>query len=64
MRLAAEHAAEQAERPVEVVPTESIPAGLAALVAYDGARSAAENAERDGRRRGSRRDGRGHARLA
>ena len=44
VRLAAEHAAEQAERPVEVVPTDSIPAGLAALVAYDGARGAAENA--------------------
>jgi uncharacterized protein len=44
VRLAAEHAAEQAERPAEVVPTESIPAGLAALVAYDGARSASENA--------------------
>jgi len=44
VRLAAEHAAEQAERPAAVVPTESIPAGLAALVAYDGARTAAENA--------------------
>jgi fatty acid kinase len=44
VRLAAEHAAEQAERPALVVPTESIPAGLAALVAYDGARAAAENA--------------------
>ncbi|HKU56816.1 MAG TPA: DAK2 domain-containing protein [Gaiellaceae bacterium] len=44
VRLAAEHAAEQAVRPAEVVPTESIPAGLAALVAYDGSRSAAENA--------------------
>ena len=44
VRLAAEHAAEQAARPAEVVPTESIPAGLAALVAYDGARGAAENA--------------------
>jgi DAK2 domain fusion protein YloV len=44
VRLAAEHAAEQVERPAVVVPTESIPAGLAALVAYDGARSAAENA--------------------
>jgi uncharacterized protein len=42
--LAAEHAAEQAERPAVVVPTDSIPAGLAALVAYDGARGAAENA--------------------
>lgn len=45
VRLAAEHAAEQAELLAEVVPTESIPAGLAALVAYDGARGAAENAE-------------------
>jgi DAK2 domain fusion protein YloV len=44
VRLAAEHAAEQADRPAEVVPTESIPAGLAALVAYDGTRGAAENA--------------------
>jgi DAK2 domain fusion protein YloV len=44
VRLAAEHAAEQADRPAAVVPTESIPAGLAALVAYDGMRSAAENA--------------------
>ena len=44
VRLAAEHAAEQAERPAEVVPTQSIPAGLAALVAYDGTRGAAENA--------------------
>ncbi|HEY3463342.1 MAG TPA: DAK2 domain-containing protein [Gaiellaceae bacterium] len=44
VRLAAEHAAEQADRAVEVVPTESIPAGLAALVAYDGTRGAAENA--------------------
>jgi uncharacterized protein len=42
--LAAEHAAEQADQPVEVVPTQSIPAGLAALVAYDGARGSAENA--------------------
>jgi fatty acid kinase len=45
VRLAAEHAAEQAKLPVEVVPTDSIPAGLAALVAYDGTRGAAENAE-------------------
>jgi DAK2 domain fusion protein YloV len=44
MRLAAEHAVEQAERPAEIVPTESIPAGLAALVAYDGTRTATENA--------------------
>jgi DAK2 domain fusion protein YloV len=44
VRLAAEHAAEQSRLPVEVVPTDSIPAGLAALVAYDGSRGAAENA--------------------
>jgi uncharacterized protein len=44
VRLAAEHAAKQAKLPAEVVPTDSIPAGLAALVAYDGARGAAENA--------------------
>ena len=44
VRLAAEHAVEQSERPAEVVPTESIPAGLAALVAYDGARGVAVNA--------------------
>jgi hypothetical protein len=43
VRLAAEHAAQHAELPAEVVATESIPAGLAALVAYDGARGAAEN---------------------
>jgi uncharacterized protein len=44
VRLAAEHAAEQAQLPVAVLPTESIPAGLAALVAYDGTRGADENA--------------------
>ena len=44
VRLAAEHAAEQARVPATVVPTESIPAGLAALVAYDGTRGADENA--------------------
>jgi uncharacterized protein len=42
--LAAEHAAKNADRPVEVVPTTSIPAGLAALLSFDGARGAAENA--------------------
>jgi fatty acid kinase len=42
--LAAEHAAEQADLPARVVATDSIPAGLAALVAYDGTRGAAENA--------------------
>jgi dihydroxyacetone kinase-like predicted kinase len=42
--LAAELAAKNADRPVEVVPTTSIPAGLAALLSFDGTRSAAENA--------------------
>ncbi|HUZ16108.1 MAG TPA: DAK2 domain-containing protein [Gaiellaceae bacterium] len=44
VRLAAEHAARSAGRPVEVVATDSITAGLAALVAFDGSRTAAENA--------------------
>jgi DAK2 domain fusion protein YloV len=44
VRLVAEHAAEQLGRPAQVVPTDSIPAGLAALVAYDGTRGSAENA--------------------
>ncbi len=43
--LAAEQAALHAERPVVVVPSDSIPAGLAAMVAFDGASGAAENAE-------------------
>ena len=42
--LAAEHAAANADRLVEVVGTTSIPAGLAALVAFDGTRNAGENA--------------------
>ncbi|HZT84517.1 MAG TPA: DAK2 domain-containing protein [Gaiellaceae bacterium] len=44
VRLVAEQAAAQAGRPAEIVPTQSIPAGLAALVAYDGTRDATENA--------------------
>ena len=43
--LAAEHAAANADRTVEVVPATSIPAGLAAMVAFDGSRTAAENAK-------------------
>jgi uncharacterized protein len=42
--LAAEQAAANASRPVEVVGADSIPAGLAAIVAFDGSRTAAENA--------------------
>jgi DAK2 domain fusion protein YloV len=42
--MAAEQAARLAGKPVRVVPTESIPAGLAALVAFLGERSAEENA--------------------
>jgi DAK2 domain fusion protein YloV len=44
VRLAAEQAARNADRPVELVATDSITAGLAALVSFDGSRSAAENA--------------------
>ncbi|HWX08967.1 MAG TPA: DAK2 domain-containing protein [Gaiellaceae bacterium] len=42
--LAAEHAAAHADRTVEVVAADSIPAGLAAMVSFDGTRTAAENA--------------------
>jgi DAK2 domain fusion protein YloV len=42
--LGAEQAAEHAAKRVRVVPTTSIPAGIAALVAFDAARPAAENA--------------------
>ena len=44
VRLAAEQAALHAGSPVEVVGTGSMPEGLAALVGFDGSRSAAENA--------------------
>src|SRR4051812_12982706 len=42
--LAAEHAAANADRTVEVVGTRTIQAGLAALLSLDGSRTAAENA--------------------
>jgi DAK2 domain fusion protein YloV len=42
--LAAEHAAANADRPVEIVAADSIPGGLAAMVAFDGHSTAAENA--------------------
>jgi dihydroxyacetone kinase-like predicted kinase len=42
--LAAEQAAQNASRPVAVVPSDSIPAGLAAMVAFDGNRDVAANA--------------------
>jgi DAK2 domain fusion protein YloV len=42
--LAAEQAAANAAKPLRVVPTRSIPAGIAAMVAFDGSRSAEENA--------------------
>ena len=45
VQLAAELAAANADRTVEVVPTDSIPAGLAAMVAFDGSRTPRENAE-------------------
>jgi uncharacterized protein len=42
--LAAEQAARLARKPVQVVPSGSLPAGLAAMIAFDGARSAEDNA--------------------
>ena len=42
--LAAEQAALHFDRPVEVVPSDSIPAGLAAMLVFDGDRPAGENA--------------------
>src|SRR5439155_1572591 len=42
--LSAEQAAEHAPKPVRVVTTRSIPAGIAAMVVYDGSRSADDNA--------------------
>jgi dihydroxyacetone kinase-like predicted kinase len=42
--LAAEQAAALASRPVTVIPADSIPAGLAAMVSFDPSRSAEENA--------------------
>jgi len=41
--MAAEQAARAAGKPVEVVPTDSIPAGIAAMVVFDGTHTAAEN---------------------
>jgi fatty acid kinase len=43
--MSAEQAARVAGKPVQVVPTTSIPAGLAALVAFHNERSAAENSK-------------------
>jgi uncharacterized protein len=42
--LAAEQAAEASTKPARVVPTRSLQAGLGALVAFEGGRSAEENA--------------------
>jgi dihydroxyacetone kinase-like predicted kinase len=42
--MSAEQAARLASKPVEVVASDSIPAGLAAIVSFDAQRSAAENA--------------------
>jgi DAK2 domain fusion protein YloV len=42
--LAAEHAAEHTDKSAEVVATDSLPAGLAAMVAFDPDRDVAENA--------------------
>jgi DAK2 domain fusion protein YloV len=44
VRLTAERAAEEAQKRVVVVPTDSLQAGLSAMVAFDSARTAQENA--------------------
>src|SRR6185503_6781338 len=46
--LSAEQAASLAAKPTRVIPTTSLPEGLAAMVVYDGSRSADENAEEMG----------------
>ena len=43
--LSADQAARLVVKPVTVIPTDSLPAGLAAMLAFDPERSAAENAE-------------------
>jgi fatty acid kinase len=42
--LSAEQAAEHAVKPIRVVPTRSIQAGIAAMIAFDGSCTVAENA--------------------
>ncbi len=42
--LTAQQAAELVSKPVEVVPSDSLPGGLAAMVSFDPSRSASENA--------------------
>ena len=62
--LSAEQAIALVNKPMRVVPTRSVQAGLAAMIAYDPERSAAENERRDGASARRRRDGRGHDRVA
>ena len=62
--LAAEHAAQNAAKPTLVVATDSIPAGLAAMVAFDGSSAAEAECRRDARRDRRCRDRRGHHRVA
>ena len=62
--LAAEHAAANADRPVEVVAADSIPGGLAAMVAFDGTAHRRRERGRDARGRRGGRHGRGDDRLA
>lgn len=43
--MAAEQAAQMAEKPIAVIPTKSVPQGMAALVAFNGGASLEENRE-------------------
>ncbi len=62
--LTAEQAAEAASRPVSVLPTETLQAGLAAAVAFDPSSSRDRQRREDGRGRRRGRDRRGDDRLA
>ena len=62
--LGAEQAAAHASKPVRVVPTRSIQAGIAAMVAFDGDADAADNAAEMAEAVAAVADGGGHDRLA
>ena len=62
--MSAEQAADHSSKTVRVVPTTSLQAGLAALVAFDPLADADDERRRDERGGRGRRDRRGHARVA
>ncbi len=62
--LSAEQAVALVNKPMRVVPTRSVQAGLAAMVAYDAEQDAADERGGDDAGARRRRDGRGHDRVA